>query len=382
MRPRSWHFWIGLFLGLALIPILRELHLPFRFDWITFSIAYWFVLVAQSIFLAAILCLIGLPIRDAFAPLYEHYRRNLLHIVLLLLYFSILVWAFSWTKALVLTVDTIALLEFRERRSLNELGHAAGAVLLPAFYLFAGFLMVLAYNSIIVSVHFNFAYDPAFNAMDKWILHGSSVSDLSHWAVRTFPLSFFRFLEFIYFGMFPQIGAGIIIVTLCDGKRSGLQFVGTILMAYYLALGLFYLWPSHGPYYLCPGHFSRFPSALQAYTIQKSLIAHSLALWNHVPMLRIPTDYFIAFPCMHIAQPLIVMWFLRRWRRILIVLCAYDTALIVSILLLEWHYLVDIIGGVLVAGIAIAITDSSGLRDGWIRASSETRVGKGALPVG
>jgi membrane-associated phospholipid phosphatase len=30
--------------------------------------------------------------------------------------------------------------------------------------------------------------------------------------------------------------------------------------------------------------------------------------------------------------------------------------LIVAILLLKWHYLVDIIGGILVAGAAIAIT--------------------------
>jgi hypothetical protein len=128
-------------------------------------------------------------------------------------------------------------------------GHAASS-------LFAGFLLVLAYNHIIVSVRFNFAYDAAFNAMDKWILRGWSVSDLSHWALRSFPFAFFRFLELIYFGMFPQIGATIVIVSVSGGKNRGLQFVGTIFMAYYLTLGLFYLWPSHGPYSLCPGHFS------------------------------------------------------------------------------------------------------------------------------
>ena len=154
------------------------------------------------------------------------------------------------------------------------------------------------------------------------------------------------------------------------GKNHALQFVGTILTSYYLALGLFYLWPSQGPYYLCPGHFSRFPSTLQAYSIQKLLIARALALWNHVPIDRISTDYFIAFPCMHIAQPLIVMWFLRRWKRMLIALCAYDGLLIVSILLLEWHYLVDIIGGILVAGIAIAITGMSAFTKNEPRAAT------------
>jgi hypothetical protein len=371
MKPRYWHYWIGLLLGVALVPILRRLHLPVSFDWIPLSVAYWFILAAQSIFVASILCLIGLS-WDALGSFIEHYRRNPLRIVFVLLYFVILGWAFTWVKALVLMVDTVAILEFRERRSLNELGRAAGAILLPAFYLFAGFLMVLAYNSIIVTVRFNFAYDPAFHAMDKWILRGWSVCDLSDWAVRKFPVSFFRFLEFIYFGMFPQIGAGMIIVSLLAGKHRGLQFVGTLLTAYYLALGLFYLWPSHGPYYLCAEHFSLFPITLQAYVIQRSLIAHALALWNHVPIHRISTDYFIAFPCMHIAQPLIVMWFLRRWRRMVIALCAYDALLVMSILLLQWHYVVDIIGGVLVAGIAIAMVESSAQRSRWNLSASHT----------
>ena len=358
MKPRHWHYWIGLLLSIALIPLLRWLHIPVKFDWIALGTAYWLVLAAQSIFVAAVLCLIGLPRSTMLRPLVERYRREPIRIVLLLLFFAALGWAFTWMKALILTADTIAILEFRERE-LHELRRAAAAILLPALYLFAGFLLVFAYNDIIASVRFSFACDAAFNAMDKWILHGWSISDLSHWAVRTLPLRFFHFLEFIYFGMFPQIGAAIILVALYDGKNRALQFVGTILMSYYLALGLFYLWPSEGPYYLCLGHFSRFPSTLQAYSIQKLLITRALALWNHVPIHRISTDYFIAFPCMHIAQPLVVMWFLRRWKRMLIVLCAYDGLLIVAILLLEWHYLVDIIGGILVAGIAIAITDSS-----------------------
>ncbi len=354
MKPRYWHYGISLLLSIALIPVLRGLHLPVRFDWKALGGAYW-ILAGQSVFVAALLCLIGLPWQAVLRPLIERYQREPVRIVLLLLYLAALGWALTWLTAVVVTIDTVAIIEFRERAP-HKPRPSAAAVLLPALYLVAGFLLVSAYNVIIVSVHFGFAYDAVFNAMDRWILHGWSVSDLSHWAVRTFPLPFFQFLEFIYFGMFPQIGAAIILVTLYDGKNQGLQFVGTILAAYYLTLGLFYLWPSHGPYYLCPGHFSRFPDTLVIYSIQNILIKDALALWNHVPIQRISTDYFIAFPCMHIAQPVIVAWFLRRWKRMLIVLCAYDALLIVSILLLEWHYLVDIIGGILVAGIAIAIT--------------------------
>jgi PAP2 superfamily len=362
MKLRNLHFWISLLLIGALTQILRHLHLPLRFDWIKLSIAYWFVLAAQSIFMAAILFVIGIAGRDAQRDFVERWQREPMRLLLLLFYFGILGWAFGGVKALVLTVDTIAVLEFRERGNLTKLGRDASAVFLPALYFFVGFLLVLAYNCIIVSVRFNFAYDPAFNAMDRWILHGSTVFELSRWAVRTLPIAFFHFLEFIYFGMFPQIGAGIIVVGLYDGRGRSLQFVGTLLMAYYVALGLFYLWPSQGPYYMCPDHFAEFPSTLQAYSIQKLLISDAKALWSHVPLHRISTDYFIAFPCMHIAQPLIVIWFLRRWKVIVLALCAYDAILIVAILLLEWHYLVDILGGMAVAAAAIAISENSSWR--------------------
>jgi hypothetical protein len=40
-----------------------------------------------------------------------------------------------------------------------------------------------------------------------------------------------------------------------------------------------------------------------------------------------------------------------------LVLAAYDALLVAAILLLEWHYAVDLLGGVLVAIAAIALVD-------------------------
>jgi hypothetical protein len=366
LPPRNWHYWISLLLLVALVPVLRSQHLPLKFDWVTLALGYWVLLAAQSICAATLLALLGLPREQALQPFLARCREKPVLLAFWVIFFGILAWATSGVKALILTVDVMALLELRARLAANEtasdahlkaLRHAAFAVLAPAAYFFFGFVMVLAHNTAIVSVRYNFAYDPAFAAMDRFLLRGYSVSDLAHWAVRSFPFSFFRGLEYVYFGMFLQIGAGILLVALCDGKRCALQFVGTILISYYLALALFYLWPAQGPYYLCPDHFSRFPAGLQAYQIQKTLIAHALARWRHEPLARISTDYFIAMPCMHIAQPLVVIWFLRRWRRMVIALLAYDVALVAAIVLLEWHYVVDILAGIVVAGLAIAITE-------------------------
>ena len=355
LRPRYWHCWIGLLLCLALVPVLRSQGLPLKLDWITLGIAFWFLLTAESIFVAVLLSLIGLPEERVARPFLTRCRQNPLRCVALLFFFVILGWLTTWPKALVVGVDVVALLELYDRQGKKGLRNAAASVFAPATYLFLGFLMVLAYNCAIVSVRFNFATDPAFAAIDRWLLLGHSVSEFAHWSVQTFSLSFFRVLEFIYFGMFPQIGAALILVALCDGRTQALQFVGAILVSYYVALAMFYIWPSQGPYYLCPAHFSRFPASLQVYNLQKTLIRDALALWQHRPISRISTDYFIAFPCMHIAQPMVVIWFLRRWRRIALALAIYDFLLIVAVLMLEQHYVIDIIAGFLVAGLAIAI---------------------------
>jgi hypothetical protein len=360
--PRYFHFWVSVLLALAVVPLLRALNLPVRFDWLGLGSAYWLVLTAQSIFVAALLYLIGVV---RLQPLLERIQRDKLRIALGLAFFLILFWAFTWLKAIILTVDAIAVLEFRERSTPAFRREATLSVLIPAMYLFAGFLLVFAYNDIIVSVRFYGATDAAFDAMDKWLLRGTSVRDLCHWAVRSLPVSFFNFLEFIYFGMFPQIGAALILSTLYYGRKRGLQFVGTILTAYYISLLLFYMWPSQGPYYLCPNHFSQFPSTLRSYGSQSGSLESSKALWDHLPRARISFDYFIAFPCMHIAQPLIAMWFLRGWRRMVIALAAYDVLLLVAIVLLEWHYIVDIFAGILVAGVAIAMVDGREIRAGY-----------------
>jgi hypothetical protein len=137
------------------------------------------------------------------------------------------------------------------------------------------------------------------------------------------------------------------------GRKAALQFVGTILTAYYLALICYMLWPSLGPFYLCKTHFTEFPSSLGAYAIQRQLLTNLDILWNQGFKDQVSMDYFIAFPCMHITQPIIALWWLRRWKPILVVMSTINILLVVSIVLLEWHYFVDILGGALVAVCAL-----------------------------
>jgi hypothetical protein len=83
---------------MVLVPILRRLHLPVSFDWKTFGIAY-LILGAQSVFVAVLLYLIGVPWRMSLKPLIERYRHEPVRIVLVLLYLAALGWTLTWVKA-------------------------------------------------------------------------------------------------------------------------------------------------------------------------------------------------------------------------------------------------------------------------------------------
>jgi hypothetical protein len=345
----------------ALLPLLQHFNLPILFNWPVLG-AFYLLLSIQAVFLAVLLCALGFGPTKTLAPTVRRFRNEKLRIALVTAFFFVLRWALPWRVALLLTVDTVAVLEFFHRVGPRKGRMAALSVALSALYLLAGWVLVFAYNDIIVSARFFAARDSAFNSMDVWLLHGVSVSQICHWAIRTFPISLFRFFEIVYFGMFPLLGAGLILVSIWDGTRQGLRFVGTVLLPSYLALILFYLWTSQGPYYLCPTHFTDFPRSLKTYALQRGSIAHAQARWGHIPLDRLSTDYFIAFPCVHISAPLIVTWFLKRWKRVLAFLLAYDGLLIVAIIFLEWHYVVDVIAGMLLAGVSILTINYGAIR--------------------
>jgi len=341
---------IGLILGSSLTK------LPLRFAWGNFLFTYWFGLAFQSLILAPTLFLLRFPLKPTLAQIGERYRCQKSRILPLAIFLGLMAWEFGWAWGVVLTVLTVGLLEALDRAKWDfaVVYRWAKDVSPPAAYLFAGLVLVFAYNDLIAATRFTGAYDAAFLRMDAWILRGGSVSEISHRVLHAHP-GLFDFLEVIYFRMFPQIGAALAITAFCGGRKEAFRFACTVLTAYYLALLAFAIWPSMGPFFTCRVHFAEFPTRLTTTMAQWNFLAKASLLWQHRPIDVIDTDFYIAFPCMHIAQPMIVLWYLRGWRKVTIFLLLYDVLLVPAILLLEWHYVVDLIGGILVAGLAIAL---------------------------
>jgi len=371
---RNFHYGASALLALCLLPLLLRNKLPLRYAWGVLVSTYC-VFGAQSLFLAgSLLVTTHLAKVDGLG---RHLRQLGIRLLLGIVCVIVLLRFFTEFWAIVLAADMSLIAAFLTRYGWRKCARTVLSFLVPAAYFFGGLVLIASYNDIILSRRFFAADDRVFEGMDEWLLHGWSVPRLCHWALSIFPLNFFHFLEWIYYGLFPVIGLGLIFACLRHGRRRGMQFVGAILTAYYLALALFYVWPSQGPYYLCPRHFANFPRQLQTYWLQEQSIRGATALWNHIPLDKITFVYFIAFPCIHITQGLIVLWFLRRWKAIRVALLVYNVLLAGAIVLLEWHYLVDIIAGVLIAGIAVIAVeggfgfqgDTSGMESGRFAAA-------------
>jgi hypothetical protein len=356
------HFALTFLLAAAIIPALHFSRLPIKFDWLSLLKTYWVAFAFQSIFAAIALYVVGFPIAETLAPLWLRYnqdRRRLLLLAPFLLFLLLLYTHFSSLAVLpFMVVVAVGLLELFDRTQdrAGFLSERLSAALIPALYLFVGLVLVSAYNDVAVASRPYVSYDAFFERLDSRILAGATVRGIAHYAVHSLPLKAYILLEFIYYYcMFPQMGAALLLIAFHHGRKETFRFVGTLLTAYYLTIALFWMWPSQGPFFLCREHFAQFPDSLRTYAIQSRLLSQASWLWAGKGFGGVSLDYYIAFPSMHIAAPLIVAWFLRRWKKILGFLLAIDLIIAIAVVLLEWHYVVDMLGGVAVAALSILV---------------------------
>lgn len=351
----------GLLLA-ALIPAYYLLGLPLQIDWSTFLGIYWIGQTVHSIFAAVLLYIVAFPLKETLIPVWHRYRNEKLRFVLACCFIVPMIWGFGWSIGIMIVLDGLAIIELidRTRSQPGGFSEAVRRVFFAALYLFVGLILVFAYIHLIASVEFVGAEDPFFNRLDALVFGGATVGSISHAAAGLFPPRIYLFLQTGYTSLFTLIGGALIIIGICFSQDRLFRYVGTLLTAFYLAVGFFYLFPSIGPFFLW--RTPQVQSVPLIHASQQAILARTNALWNHSEMIGInvirPTDYFIAFPCMHLALAAIAFWYLREKRRFLILAVPYMLVLFSAVVLFEWHYLVGIAAGLAVAAFAIMVVET------------------------
>lgn len=339
---RNFHFAATLALALGLPYALQAAHFPIRFNWPQYFLSYWFVFGVRSILGAALFYLIGCT---------GEFR--------------------AWIKSPRNTAPIST--------QLAGLAKRAAAVILPAAYFFIGLIVAFSYNDIIAALKFNFQADERLNRIDAWILHGWTVSRLAHLVHAHVPIHTFHVMTVIYFLLFPALGSTIVFLALRAGAARAIQFVGALMTAYVVTVGCFYLIPAVGPFVICADHFSVFPRHMTMYAGHYDYVA---ILNGYIAGKRpevLAPHYFAALPCMHIVQPMLALWFLRPWKRLAALFVAFNIVLIPCILLLEQHYVIDLLAAIPLIILVIAMIDGVKLTEGLKRTAYPSAASTAAL---
>jgi PAP2 superfamily len=350
------HYAATVLLAVLAVPAIRHLGLTTHLNWRGIMLFYWVGLGPRSLLYAMAFCLLALPLRQSVGPLWARYTKEKLRFVFALLLLGVLNRLLAFPIAILLTANALMAVELAERSKADATSFRkkAVSVIVSAVYMLLGVTLVMIYNDIIVASRFPLSYDAILNQGDSRILWGQSVSAIAHRMFTVLPPKLLSFLDTAYFQMFLIVGATLLISAYHSRKR-GLQFVGACLTAYYLTLLIFYFWPTYGPYIFCPTHAAQYPGYLTAYVFQTSGMPGLQAIAQHKTR-YLASGYYIAFPSMHIGLPVIAMWFMRYWRPVFWLLAAYVCTVAFAVVILEWHYALDIPGGIAVGALALAIT--------------------------
>lgn len=362
LREHGWHLTLTAILTLALFPAFRLARLPFSIDLIGMAGAYWVGTGLRAMFLAIVLYVACTPYNESLKPVLRRYSAEKTRWIATAAFAVWMFVLFGFWLGTAVVVDGIALAELLERRK-QGFGAALVDIALPASYLFCGLMLIFSWQHVVAGIRYAGAYDGFFDRLDSLFFH-VNVSTISHAALARLPLWVFRAAEFVYYSLYAQVGAAIVLTSLALGRKHAMRYAATLVIAYYIALATFSLWPTMGPFSICEQHTSTYPHDLPTYWSQEAILSKARLMRDHnlLPE-EVRTvnaaDYYIGFPCMHICLPVIALWFLRRLKRIALVLLCIDALLLISIVLLEWHYVIDLPAGIAVAALAIWLGNRS-----------------------
>ncbi len=351
------------FIGIPLLfltPLFKAARLPFRIDVFGMAGAYWAGTLSSGAFGAILLTLICCSPKVTVRPWLARHNAQKGRIAITVILAAVLILLLGPREGSIITIISFGVTELLERRR-DTFAAALADVVVPAFYLFIGMALVFSYNHALAGIRNPQTYDAFLDHLDATLFHANA-SRIAHWSLSHLPLGYFRVLESVYYGLFAQLSALIVLMALLRDRKYSIKYVRTILVCYAIALVVYSILPAKGPYSTCPFHLSSYPRSLITYWTQDGLATRAHMLWVHnlTPGVIdvVSQDYFISFPSLHVALPIIALWFIRPWKRIAYLLLAgYVFLMLPAILLLEWHYVVDFFGGFAAASLAIWLTE-------------------------
>ena len=191
-------------------------------------------------------------------------------------------------------------------------------------------------------------------SLDRWLFFGHDPAALLHSLLGTGVAAVVLvavYRAFTYVTAF-SLQASLAFVT---RLRDSYVFVTAGMWAWILAIVSYYAIPTLGPFASSPQTFASLPDSVITRTQDKYLLQRTEFLAN-------PYDHstfvsIAAFASLHVGFTCLVMLMARYYgRRVLtILLGVYLAAVMVSTVYLGWHFVVDVVAGLVLGALAVAI---------------------------
>jgi hypothetical protein len=227
----------------------------------------------------------------------------------------------------------------------------AVATALVSFY--ATYMAYRNLKSIVPLLRPGDLFDRQLAELDRSLFGGNDPAALMHSALGTGLPTHVLSAAYVAFIVFLPLGIGLALVFSHD-LRAGLFYTTAQSLNWVLGAASYFLLPSLGPIYADPSAFANLP-------VSEVTRLQGILLDQRVDFLQDPASStpqaIAAFASLHISMSLtaaVAAHLLGLGRRLRIALWIWFTLTVAATIHLGWHYVLDDLGGLVIAALALA----------------------------
>ena len=326
-------------------------HQPEESGGVRWAAGIWVMVVVFAVITAWWSHHVGIPLRD---PDGKMFRGRLLSAVVLLAVLSVLEagwrsWRAQRSSAHHERWGPVRGLPaaWRARWTNRRLGLAlTGLVAYHAVY--------VCYRNLKSWDAFNTVRDQQMLRWDRSVFGGHSPAVLLHDALGTHASAYVLvvvYKAFTYLVPLSVMGSLVFVPRI----REGYVFLASSMWVWVLGIGSYYLIPTLGPFASAPREFAGLP-----HTSITSTQAEYLAQRAHLLADPSAPDAFAsisAFASLHVGFTCMVLFMMLYYRRrwLSVALTVYLVLVMVATVYLGWHFVSDVVAGVVLAGLAVLL---------------------------
>jgi hypothetical protein len=164
-------------------------------------------------------------------------------------------------------------------------------------------------------------------------------------------------LDRIYYKLFDHMALVSVFLSAAGRKRERVEYSSALALCYVLGGLSYHLFPVLGPAFAEPGYFA----ALRQQDLITNYFQAALLETTHAARAGSLSelnsyDFIAAFPSLHIAHELVMLYYARNSRIFLALSAAFTALTLLAVVVLGWHYPSDALAGAALAAIAIAVS--------------------------